>query len=91
MKWTKKVDFTTMVPKIELFWITFLGEWKTPKRHFEINLTLVKITDTQENTLLWVQKRPQILWLPGQAVAAQTKENFSLQSVLVLIGLLLEQ
>ena len=36
-KWTKKLNFTTMVPQVKLFLFFFLGELKTPKRHFEIN------------------------------------------------------
>ena len=36
-KRTNKFDFTTMVPQVELFLFVFLGELKSPKRHFEIN------------------------------------------------------
>ena len=36
-KRTKKFDFTAMVHQVELFFVQFLGELKTPKRHFEIN------------------------------------------------------
>ena len=32
----KKFDFTTMVPQVEIFFVHFLGELKTQKRHFEI-------------------------------------------------------
>ena len=35
-KRTKKFDFTTLVPQVKLFLFGFLGELKTPKRHFEI-------------------------------------------------------
>ena len=36
-KRTKKFNFTTMVPQVDLFFVHFLGELKTPERHFEIN------------------------------------------------------
>ena len=39
----KEIDFTTMVPQVELFLFVFLGELKTPERHFEINWPLEKI------------------------------------------------
>ena len=35
-KRTKKFNFTTMLPEVELFLLFFLEELKTPKRHFEI-------------------------------------------------------
>ena len=41
-KRTKKFNFTTMVPQVELFPFVFLGELKTPKRHFEIYWPLEK-------------------------------------------------
>ena len=40
-KWTKNFDFTTMVPRVELFFVRFLVKFKTPKRDFEINWPLV--------------------------------------------------
>ena len=38
----KKDHFTTMVPQVEFFRSSFLGEVKTPKRHFQINWPLGK-------------------------------------------------
>ena len=39
-KWTKRFNFTTMVPEVEKSSFIFLGELKTPKRHLEINWSL---------------------------------------------------
>ena len=56
-KRTKKFDFATMVPQVELFSFVFLGELKTPKRHFEINWPLAwphffsSVLHTQKNTI----------------------------------------
>ena len=36
-KRTKKFDFTTMIPQVDLFFFIFWEKLKTPKRHFEIN------------------------------------------------------
>ena len=36
-KRTKKFDFTTMIPQVDLFSFVFWEKLKTPKRHFEIN------------------------------------------------------
>ena len=36
-KRTKKIDFTTMIPQVDLFLFVFWEKLKTPKRHFEIN------------------------------------------------------
>ena len=35
-KRTKKFDFTTMIPQVDLFSFVFWEKLKTPKRHFEI-------------------------------------------------------
>ena len=35
-KTNKKFDFTTMIPKVDLFSFVFWEKLKTPKRHFEI-------------------------------------------------------
>ena len=39
-KWTKKFDFTTTIPQIDLFSFVIWKKLKTPKRHFEINWPL---------------------------------------------------
>ena len=36
-KQTKKFDFTTIIPQVDLFSFVFWEKLKTPKRHFEIN------------------------------------------------------
>ena len=36
-KRTKKFDFTTMIPQVDLFSFVFWEKLKTPKRHFKIN------------------------------------------------------
>ena len=36
-KRTKKFDFNTMIPQVDLFSFVFWKKLKTPKRHFEIN------------------------------------------------------
>ena len=36
-KRTKKIDFTTMIPQVDVFSFVFWEVLKTPKRHFEIN------------------------------------------------------
>ena len=36
-KRTKKFEFTTMIPQVDLFSFVFWEKLKTPKRHFEIN------------------------------------------------------
>ena len=36
-KRTKKFDFTTMIPQVDLFSFVFWEKLKTPKRHLEIN------------------------------------------------------
>ena len=33
----KKIEFTTMIPQVDLFSFIFWEKLKTPKRHFEIN------------------------------------------------------
>ena len=33
----KKIDFTTMIPQVDLFSFVFWRKLKTSKRHFEIN------------------------------------------------------
>ena len=38
--WTKKFDFNTKVPKVELFSFVFGENWKHQKRHFKINWAL---------------------------------------------------
>ena len=37
----KKINFITVVPQFELFSFGFLGELKTPERHFKIDWPLV--------------------------------------------------
>ena len=39
-KRTKKFDFTSMIPQVDLFSFIFRKKFKTPKRHFEINWSL---------------------------------------------------
>ena len=36
-KRTKKFDFNTMIPQVDLFSFVFWEKLKTPERHFEIN------------------------------------------------------
>ena len=40
-KWTKKLNFTTMIPQVHLFLFVFVKKLKTPKRHFKINWPLI--------------------------------------------------
>ena len=51
----RKINFTTMVPQVIVF-VRFLGELKTPKRHFEINWTL------QKRNWCWIQVSAIKVW-----------------------------
>ena len=42
-KRTKKFDFNTMIPQVDLFSFVFWEKLKTPRRHFEINWPLVTV------------------------------------------------
>ena len=42
---SKKCNFTTMIPQVDLFSFVFWEKLQTPKRHFEINLSLVCFTE----------------------------------------------
>ena len=46
-KWTNKFDFTTVIPKVDLFLFIFWRKSTTPKNHFEINWPLQN-TDSLE-------------------------------------------
>ena len=39
-KQTKKFDFTTIIPQVNLFSFIFWEKLKTPKRHFKVNCPL---------------------------------------------------
>ena len=62
-KLTKKFDFTTMVPQVKLFSFVFLGELKTPKRHFEINWPLAHEVRKVDTAALWDSKTGQKMFV----------------------------
>ena len=55
-----------MVPQVELFMFIFLGELKTPKRHFEINRPLQLLLDP-----IWLKNEYSTIYFMAAADFSQ--------------------
>ena len=58
-KRTKKIDFTTMIPQVDLFSFVFWRKLKASKRHFEIKWPLVRTRLVHVSTL----QKLNIFWM----------------------------
>ena len=88
-KRTNKFDFTTLVPQVELFSFIFWENWKTPKRHFEINwhllLTFSKLQleykTLKDDAAVWILTFLIFLWenrVTRQNFAARKRSDLSI-------------
>ena len=48
-KRTNELDFSTMIPQVDLFLFVFWRKLTTPKNHFEINWPFIQYTEIKQN------------------------------------------